>query len=612
MRASSAQIRSRRQAINSRIQSEQPRPPQRHQARLLCVWTVLVLSILGLAARLVYLQVDQGPRLKAKAKAQQMTKLPAHISRHPIVDRNGTVLAKDEPVFRLFAHPFLFKKSGAEIAKALSPIVNRSPADLQQSFKEQKSGISIARGLTEEQATQVRKLWLDGVELTSGWQRIYPQQNLVSNLVGYVNADGQGQAGVEYSQQPLLLAKPPEEIVSHSAAQSFLPDYFPAQPLSSRDRTLQLTVDLRLQRAARAALKKQLTKFRARRGTVIVMDVQDGSLRALASEPSFDPARFYEEKDSSLFKNWAVSDLYEPGSTFKPINVAIALDAEAIKPTDRVQDADQISIGGWPIGNYDGRGRGVLSVTQVLENSSNVGMVRIMERVQRSTYYESLKKMGIGEITGTDLAFETPGQFKRKQQFVDYAIEPATTSFGQGFSVTPIQLAQLHGAIANGGKLVTPHLTAGLEDNSGKIVKNLDLIQPRRIFSEETADQVRNMMGSVVANGTGKSARIPGYRLGGKTGTAQKASGGRYRNSKVTSFVSLFPLEKPQYVVLAVIDEPTAANAFGSTTAAPAVKAVIEAIIAIDGIPPSHPQEVKSPTAPPDKEASETVPPPVD
>jgi cell division protein FtsI (penicillin-binding protein 3) len=611
MRASPAQIRSRRQAINTRIQSEPPRPPQRYQARLLWVWTVLVLSLLGLAARLIYLQVDQGPRLKAKAQAQQMTTLSPYISRHPIVDRNGAVLAKDEPVFRLFVHPFLFKEPGADIANAIAPIVNQSAADLQESFKKQKSGISIARGLTEQQATQIRKLWFDGVELTSGWQRIYPQQKLASNLVGYVNADGQGQAGVEYSQQPLLLAKPPEEIVSRSASQSFLPEYFPDQPLSSRDRTLQLTIDLRLQRAARAALKKQLTKFRARRGTVIVMDVQDGGLRALVSEPTFDPDRFYEE-DSALFKNWAVSDLYEPGSTFKPINVAIALEAGAIKPTDSVQDADQISVNGWPISNYDGRGRGVLSITQVLENSSNVGMVRIMEQVQRSTYYESLKKMGIGEITGTDLAFETPGQFKKKQQFIDYAIEPATTAFGQGFSVTPIQMAQLHAAIANGGKLVTPHLTAGLEDNSGKTVKALDLIQPRRIFSEETAHQVLAMMGSVVANGTGRAARIPGYRLGGKTGTAQKASAGRYRNGKVTSFVSLFPLEKPQYVVLTVIDEPTAGNAFGSTTAAPAVKAVIESLIAIDGIAPSHPQELTSPTAPPKKDASKTVPPPLD
>ncbi len=610
MRASPDQLRSRREAIKTRIKSEPPTPPKGHQTRLIWVWTFLVLSQVGLAARLVYLQANQGERLKARAQAQQMMKLTPHLSRHPIVGRNGTVLAKDEPIFRLFVHPFLFKKSGQEIAKKLAPIVDRSPAELQRLFKKRRSGISIARGLTEDKASQVRKLWLDGVELTSGWRRVYPQRQLTSNLVGYVNADGQGQAGVEYSQQQLLLAKPPKEKVSRNGFGTFLPSYFPEQPLSTRDRTLQLTVDLRLQRSARAALKKQLTKFRARRGTLIVMDVHDGSLKALASEPTFDPARF-SEADSSLFKNWAVSDLYEPGSTFKPINVAIALDAGAIKASDRVQDAGQIQVGGWPIGNYDGRGRGVLSITQVLENSSNVGMVRIMSRVQRSTYYDAMKKLGIGEITGTDLAFETPGQFKKKQQFIDYAIEPATTAFGQGFSVTPLQMVQLHAAIANGGKLVTPHLTAGLQDPSEKIVKTLDLIKPRRIFSEPTAKRVLKMMGSVVANGTGKSARIPGYRLGGKTGTAQKASGGRYRNGKVTSFVSIFPLEKPKYVVMAVVDEPTAANAFGSTSAAPAVKAVIESLIAIESIPPSHPNELKSPTEEPENRAEDTGPPPI-
>ncbi|MGB7416660.1 MAG: penicillin-binding transpeptidase domain-containing protein, partial [Thermosynechococcaceae cyanobacterium] len=192
-----------------------------------------------------------------------------------------------------------------------------------------------------------------------------------------------------------------------------------------------------------------------------------------------------------------------------------------------------------------------------------------------------------------------------------YAIESATTAFGQGFSVTPMQMAQLHAAIANGGLLVTPHLTAGLQNDAGILVKKSDITKPRRVFSEATANQVRQMMGSVVENGTGKIARIPGYRLGGKTGTAQKASGGRYNNGKVTSFVSLFPLEKPQYVVLAVIDEPTAGNAFGSTSAAPAVKAVIESLIAIKKIPPSHPLELRSPTDPKNEDVVQTDPPPI-
>jgi cell division protein FtsI (penicillin-binding protein 3) len=611
MRASPDQLRFRRQAIHSRIQAEPSRLPQGRQQRLLWVWSVLVLSQVGLAARLVYLQVDQGPRLKARAQIQQMTKLTPHLSRHPIVDQKGEILAKDEPVFRLFVHPFLFKKTHAEIAEALAPVIGQSSPALQKQFKTERSGISIVQGLNEEKARAVRRLRLDGVELTQGWRRVYPQQELTSNLVGYVNADGQGQAGVEYSQQTALLAQPFQKEVSHDGLGAFLPDNFPDQPLSSRNRNLQLTLDLPLQRAARAALKRQLTKFRARRGTLIVMNVKDGSLEAVASEPTFDPERFYEA-DTALFKNWAVSDLYEPGSTFKPINVAIALDAKAIKPTDQVQDAGQIQVGGWSIGNFDGRGRGVLSVTQVLENSSNVGMVRIMERLQRTTYYDALKKIGIGEITGTDLAFETPGQFKDKQQFIDYAIEPATTAFGQGFSVTPIQMAQLHAAIANGGLLVTPHLTAGLQDQSGKLIQKSKIAQPRRVFSEETANQVRKMMGSIVTNGTGRAARIPGYRLGGKTGTAQKAGGGSYNSGKVTSFVSLFPLEKPQYVVLAVVDEPTAGNAFGSTSAAPAVKAVVESLIALKKIQPSHPQELKSPTDPKNEGVTVTAPPPID
>lgn len=586
-------VQDRRAAIKARIQTKQPHRVTNQRLRLFLVWLVVFGGIVGLLARLVYLQISAAPFLRTKAQQQQLGGLPERTFRYPIADSQGNLLAKDEPVFRLFAHPFLFQRQPDEIAQALAPVLDRSSDSLTELFKTGESGIPIGYRLSEIEAEKINNLYLDGLEITREWQRVYPQSGLTSGLVGYVNTENQGQSGIEYSQQPLLKGDPIPLLVTRDGQGKLLPDRFPLEPLNANDLTLKLTLDTRLQRSARQALHKQMAKFRAKRGTVIVMDVEDGSLKALASEPSFNPQRYFEA-NTELFKNWAISDLYEPGSTFKPINIAIALESKAIKADSVFHDGGQITIGGWPINNAGNSGHGNLSITGILEYSSNVGMVHVMQRMDRSAYYNYLKKIGIGQITGTDLPFETPGQFKDKQQFLDYPIEAATAAFGQGFSVTPLQMAQLHAAIANGGELVTPHVVDGLYNPAGKKTKGLNLIQPRRIFSKDTVAKVRTMMGSVVQNGTGKPAKIPGYRLGGKTGTAQKADSGTYSNARITSFVASFPLESPKYVVLAVVDEPQGGNAYGSTVAAPAVKSVLETLISIEGIPPSHPAELKA------------------
>ncbi len=572
-------------------------------SRLIVTWVILVLGQLGLVARLVYLQVLQGPVLREKARQQQLFPLQALIGRRPIVDRSGNVLAMDEPDFTLFAHPYLFNQSGDQVAAQLAPILNRPAADLVKLFQTAESGIPVAYELSQAESDKIKGLQLDGLELTQQWQRDYPQQALTSELIGYVGTEHQGQAGLEYSQNNLLEPSMRSGQLSQDFFGDALPDLAPPALLKTDDLSLKLTLDIRLQRVAREALRKQLQEFKALRGTVMVMDVRDGALEAFVSEPAYDPAQYYKA-DPALFKNWAVSDLYEPGSTFKPINVAIALETGSVKANNIFTDQGRIFVGGWPIQNndFDGAGgNGPLSVTQILEKSSNVGMVHIMQQVKPALYYDWLKRLGIGEMVNTDLPFETPGQFKPKSQFVEYPIEPATTAFGQGFSVTPIQMAQLHAVIANGGKLVTPHIVQGLIDPSGELVKQAPTPKPKSVFSPATAQTVQRMMGSVVQNGTGKAAQIPGYRLGGKTGTAQKAAaGGGYSSARITSFVALFPLENPRYVVLAVVDEPQGGNAFGSTVAAPVVKSVIESLIAIAGISPSHPQELeKAKTASP-------------
>lgn len=593
-RRSRPQKNRRKRQLEPSITGPSGSPPQTSKPwlRLVLVWTFLLLGQLGLVGRLIWLQIYQSDELKSTAAEQQRVKLPPKIGLRPIVDRNGNILAKDVASFRLFIHPFLFDQAPEEIAEALDPFLNATKSELVTLMESGDSGIPIERDIPEEAADDIRNLRLNGVELNLEWQRIYPQKDLVSDVVGYVNAEHEGQTGIEYSQQQLLAVAPPNHWVSSDAEGLLLPDKFPIKPLGDDDLTVRLTLDTRVQWVARKALKAQMDEFKAKRGAVMVMDVHSGELLGLVSQPSFDPERFYEA-DPSQFKNWAIADLYEPGSTFKPINVAIALEMGAIQANSTVIDEGNIVVGGWPIQNNDGQAHGPLTMTQVLEYSSNVGMVRIIEKLDRLDYFNFLKKLGIGEITGTDLPFETPGQVKDKQQFVDYVIEAATTSFGQGFSVTPLQMVQLHASLANGGKLVTPHVVQGMFDNEGRQMVKPNLMPARQVFSPEVARQVLTMMGSVVENGTGKSAQIPGYRLGGKTGTAQKASAGGYSSARITSFVSVFPLEKPKYVIFAVVDEPKGAHAYGSTVAAPIVKSVIENLISIEKISPTHPNEIK-------------------
>ncbi len=560
--------------------------------RLLLVWAVLIFATLGLGFNLYRLQIVTSPVLLKKARQQQMVSLRPFVPRRSVVDRNGNYLATDQPSYTLYAHPKLFKVSKQEVANQLSEIVNIPEDELLKKFNQKNSGIRLAQSLREDLANRISQLHNDGLELIGQYSRLYPQQELAADVVGYVDSNHRGQAGVEYSQSKLLERAVRSVRVSRSGNGGMMPDYMPDGFLHYEDLQLQLTIDSRLQRAARLALKEKVKQFKAKRGAVIVMNAQDGSLLAMVSEPTYNP-NDYSKFDVGLFKNWALADLYEPGSTFKPINVAIALEAGAVTPETTFNDSGHITVAGWPIKNAQNKSYGSVNITQILQYSSNIGMVQIMQQLKPDVYYSWLQKLGLGNKVGIDLPFESPGQMKSKQQFMSSPIEPATTSFGQGFSLTPIQLVTLHASLANGGKIVTPHVVKGLFDSQGQMYWQPNLPTPRPVFSPQTSDTVLEMMEKVVSNGTGKPAQIPGYRIGGKTGTAQKASasGGYDSSAKITSFVGILPVDAAQrYVVLAVVDNPEG-NVFGSIVAAPIVKSVMEAIISIEGIPPSQEQQ---------------------
>ncbi len=558
-----------------------PRPLGSNRLRILVVWALLMLAMGAIASRLVWLQLLQGDNLAQLAQQQRYIPTVQRQLRHPIIDRQGNILAVDRVVYTLYAHPDLFKLPPSEVAARLSPVLETPERDLVAQFGQQPTGIRVLNDLPESVANRIQRLRLDGLELIPQQQRFYPQQQLFAPIIGFVNLDGEAQAGLELAyQDELLLPTQAPALISETAA--------PDHPTQTATAGLQLTLDSRLQRIAQQELQAVVQRHGAKRGTVMAMDAHSGEILALATVPTYDPNRYYDA-DLSAFRNWAVSDLYEPGSTFKSINIAIALEEGVIAPDERVNDSGSLRIGPWTIRNHDfvqRGGRGVISITDVLKYSSNIGMVRIMEKMTPETYLNWLKKIPLDQPSGIDLPAEATGHIKDREQFIRSRIEPATTSFGQGFSLSPVKLLQLQALLANGGKLVTPHVIQGLVDSDGHTLWEPERPNPQPIFSSQTSQQVMAMLETVVADGT-EAAQVEGYRIGGKTGTAQKAAGGGYGRGRITSFVGILPTDAPRYVVLGIIDEPQGANAFGSTVAAPLVQEVTESLVVLEGLPPT-------------------------
>lgn len=562
--------------------------------RLLAVYLVLAAGLAGLAVRLAWVQIIQGPKLEARARAIQTQKVTPIGKRRTIVDREGRLVALDEERFILWAHPRYFNFPGddpngvrrpEEVTAKLAAVLAVPKDKLLATIGTRRSGVKLATDLDQETAHRVRSLGISGLDLEAFPQRIYPQGSLFANVVGFLNQERVPQAGLEQSRDSDLKRHEASRSMRRGADGTPLPDGLQAGVLYGDDLRLQLTMDARLQQVAQAALAKQVKQWNAKKGVALVMDVRNGEMLALASVPSYDPNRFWTYSPS-LFREWSVQDLYEPGSTFKPINLALALQEGAIDPGGTVTDNGSLTIGGWPIFNHDKRANGVMDFPTVLQVSSNVGMVQAMRHVKPRHFWTWLHKFGIDTVPDTDLPGAVAGQLKSESDFVSQPIEPATAAFGQGFSLTPLKLLQLHAMLANGGRLVSPHITRGLR--SGEGLAGLPPDSGQQLIRPQVAHTVLQWMETVVQKGSGKGIRIPGYRIGGKTGTAQKALNGVYiPGARICSFVAHLPIEDPRFVVLVVVDEPQGGNAYGSTVAVPVAKQIVEALLVLEKIPPS-------------------------
>lgn len=531
--------------------------------------------------RLGYLQFVLGGDLQAKAQQLRMREVPVAAKRGTIFDRNYKKLAVSVSADSVYALPSEVKHSekAEEIAKKLAPIVDIPEDKLLEKITVQRSFEWIKRKLDFQKAQQVRELDLPGIKVIEESQRFYPKDHLAAHVLGFAGVDNQGLEGIEVTLENELKGVPGEIVIEYDARGRELPQavhkYIP--PVDGY--SLVLTIDETIQYFAERELDKLMASpSKPKSATVLVMQPKTGEILALANRPTYD-ANNYRNFDSTTWRNGAVCNSYEPGSTFKIITSAAALEEGAVSPDDRFYDPGYAVVGDRRIKCWRSyQPHGSQSFREVVQNSCNPGFVEVglkLESKGHGTFYKYINAFGFGTKTGVKLPGEAPGIMIKEKDLKPINI--ATISIGQSISVTPLQLVTAVSAVANGGVLMEPQIVREVVDKDNNVIKSFQAKPVRRVISQKTAETVRDILESVVSEGTGRNGYIPGYRVGGKTGTAQKAGPGGYQQGKyVASFIGMAPVNDPQIVALVVIDEPQGYPYYGGTLAAPIFKSVVE------------------------------------
>lgn len=556
------------------------------------VFYVLFLTAAYLVWRLYDVQVLHGATYSREALAQRSNAVEVFARRGSILDRNGNVLVRSLPSESVYAVPRDLADPAATIAK-LARIFGKLDPSTVAELHDKKSWFAwIARKVPHEVAERVRALGVNGVALKEEETglRVDPAGRLAGTVLGFVGTDENGLDGLEYSEDALLRGRSGTVMLETDEFGRPIPFgrervVTPAEPGS----TVELTIDSYLQFVAERALAKQVQAFHALDGTALVMDPYTGEVLALANEPTFDPNHFWKYADAQR-RDRAVMDAYEPGSTYKLLTAAAALESHKVSLTTRFPAHDRLEVGGRIIHNAEdgfmaGTG-GSETLAQIIEFSHNVGAAEVGMYIGGKTFYRMERKAGFGDPTGIELPGENPGIVPPPSTWSAPSL--ATMSFGQGVSVTPIAMARYYSAIANGGLLMQPHVVRAVFDQQGKLVKNVTPHVVRRVFSRRTANELRSFLRLVVLHGTGDpTAQIPGYSTAGKTGTAEMVVDGEYRSGYyAASFIGMVPYEHPRYLVYVKIERPIGSY-YGSVVAAPAFAEISRAAMLHAGVLPT-------------------------
>ena len=554
--------------------------------RLTVSTVVVILWSCAIEARLVYLQVVEHADLMARADNQHSSVVDTSAKRGDIVDRNGSLLAFSVDGDSAYGVPTELLKAGkdpAQVAAAFCGALQDCTPDerkkLVERFSRRKPWASIKRFLKPDQVRRLEALDLPGVGFYKENQRYYPKRELASHLLGYTGVDGDGLAGIEATYDKLIKGKPGRILVQTDAKGHAFGRV--EQPATAGD-ALELTIDEYLQHVVERELADGVRENGAESGAALVMDPWSGQILALANYPTFNPNTFNQFKDEAR-RNRAIQDIYEPGSTFKIVTASAALEQNVVHPDDPIDvRGGRIQFGSRVI--HDTHDYGVLSFTDVIVKSSNVGAIKVGLRLGADRLGEYVRKFGFGRRTSPDFPGETGGMVWKSEGMKDSAL--ASMAMGYQIGVTPLQMAAAASSIANGGELLEPRVVSAVIRNGHRLPVPRKVVG--RTVSKEIAAELTPIMEKVVTDGTGRAAQIDGFTIAGKTGTAAQLVNGHYSTSNYNaSFVGFLPSRQPVFTIIVVIHAPHTKGHTGGVAAAPVFKRIAEAALRYRGVAPN-------------------------
>ncbi|WP_124071242.1 penicillin-binding transpeptidase domain-containing protein [Filibacter tadaridae] len=538
------------------------------------------------AGKLFHVQIVRHELLKGRAEANWDREIPFGGMRGDIQDRNGNLIAGSKLAPTLYFMPSQNHDLESSAA-ALAAILKTDTAELTEKMSQKEYMVKLApegKNITEEQADEIARLQIDGLYTGVDYVRQYPNGELLSRLIGFTGYDNQGLAGIEYAYDEFLQGTGDKIRLYTDAKGVPLPHVDDGFQTGEKGASVELTIDVPMQKVVERELQQAMEKYDAAQALAIVMNPKTGEILSLASTPTFHPAE-YKDVDQSIYnRNLPVWMTFEPGSTFKIITLAAGLEEDVIDlENGQFNDPGYVMVEGARLRCWKRGGHGQQTFLEVVENSCNPGFVEIGQRLGGKKLSSYIRDFGFGESTGSGIAGEAKGILFSEKAFGP--VEQATTAFGQGISVTPIQQVQAVAAAINGGYLYRPYIVKEIKDDSGKVLLSSSPEMRKQVISEETSKQVREALESVVANGSGRNAFTDGLRVGGKTGTAQKVVDGRYKDGDyIVSFIGFAPADDPELLVYVAIDNPQNSVQFGGVIAAPIVGRIIEEIAPLAGI----------------------------
>jgi len=556
------------------------------QVRASVLFSLFIVAFALIIVRLFYWQVISSDRLSKQAALQHFVELTVPAVRGSILDVENHPVVINQPAFLVYAETRTIQNIRV-FAHAVAELLSLNEQDLVESLSDEKKvWVPLAHKVELSVVESLKKLDLPGLGFEKEPKRFYPEASTAAHMLGFVgsdvNGEDRGYFGLEgfYDRQLRGI----DGIVRLEKDAKGNPILIGQEErLPPKDgRSVVLWADKAVQQIVERKLKDGIKRYGASQGSVVLMDPYTGGILAMVSYPGYDPAA-YDQYEKSLYVNPAVAGSYEPGSTFKTLIMAAAIDAGVIKPDTTMDETGPVQVGPHYIRTWNNQYHGTITMTDVLVHSSNVGMVFIAKKLGQRNILSYIQKFGFGQPTGIDLEDEASPDLRPDNEWRE--IDLFTASFGQGIAVTPIQMIRAVSAIANGGKLMQPHVAKAVIDEQGKEIP----IVPKalyRIIKPETARIVKEMMVAAVDNGEAKYAKPKGYRIAGKTGTAQIPVAGHYDESKtIASFVGFAPADKPKFSMLVTLREPTS-SPWGSETAAPLFFSIAKDLLRYWGIPP--------------------------